>query len=104
MFWFFLALSTIPRASPAVTVHQTLTAELSGEPMTVSLVDLPHHPGHRGVFIYRRDGTPRFLGSGFDSVTIDSLSADPGLTLHAHDATGAVTLHCDFHGFPLECR
>ena len=92
------------RPSPAVTVLQSVEARLSNRPMTVHLVDLPHRPGHRGVFIYLADGTPRFLGSGFDSVTIDSLSADPGLILHAHDANGALTLRCDFHGFPLECQ
>jgi hypothetical protein len=89
-------------------VRQEIVATLENESMLVRLVAAPKNPERGGVFIYRRRDdkwVPRFLGSGFSTITIDSLSAaNPGLTLTAHDADGPLTLHCDFHGFPLECR
>ncbi|MFT3840685.1 MAG: hypothetical protein QM723_27090 [Myxococcaceae bacterium] len=89
-------------------VKQELTANLEGEEMLVRLVAAPKNPERGGVFIYRKqDGrwVPRFLGSGFSTITIERIAAaNPGLTLTGHDAGGPVTLHCDFHGFPLECR
>ncbi len=89
-------------------IVQEIHATLENEPMLVRLVAAPKNPERGGVFIYRKQNghwVPRFLGSGFSTLTIDSISpANPGLTLTAHGAEGPVTLHCDFHGFPLECR
>jgi hypothetical protein len=87
---------------------QEIQATLENEPMLVRLVAAPKNPERGGVFVYRRrDGAwvPRFLGSGFSTLTIDSIApGNPGLILSVHDASGPSTLHCDFHGFPLECR
>jgi len=89
-------------------VRQEIHATLEGEQMLVRLVAAPKNPERGGVFVYRNDHgrwVPRFLGSGFSTLTIDAIAAaNPGLTLTAHDANGPLILHCDFHGFPLECR
>ena len=96
-------------AAAAVCVEGAFLARLEGpaiDNLVLRVSGTRAASGH-GLFVYRverRTLVPRFLGSGFSGLRIDSAVAAPGaIEIEAHDGSGPSRFTCRFHGFPLVC-